>query len=153
MFNIFGEFDTVEELNRAAEGLFNEGDMDNIKLLASENGIPEDFASLYIEGEIPELADVTMAAIGKIDVELPEAMKTYGPIAEAVGDYIKSICDRESFAAMVRHKGKSLVNCIKNMESEAERQIKTRSGRQCACIPPAEGYKMIRGYYEGVKEI
>lgn len=151
MFDIFGEFDTVEELNRAAEGLFNENDMDNILVLARENGIPEDFAALYIAGEIPEFADVTMAAMGKIDVELPEAIKAYGGTAECVGEYVKSLCDREPFAIMVRKKGKSVIACIKGMETEAKKQIKTRSGCQCACIPPSEGFKMIREYYEGVK--
>lgn len=148
MFDIFGEFNSVEELNRAAEGLFNESDMDNILVLAKENGIPEDFANLYIAGELPILADVTMAAMGKIDVELPEAIKAYGTTAECVGEYVKSLCDREAFAAMVRRKGKSLESCIKNMESEAKKKVKNRSGCQCACIPPSEGFKMIREYYE-----
>lgn len=150
MFDIFGEFDSVEELNRAAEGLFNENDMDNIKVLAKENGIPQDFAIFFIAGDIQELADATMAAMGKIDVELPEAVKAYGSTAECVGDYVKSLCDREQFAAMVRHKGRSLMACIKNMETEAKKQVKNHSGCQCACIPPSEGFKMIREYYEGV---
>lgn len=149
MFEIFGEFNSVEELNRAAEGLFHEGDMDNILVLAKENGIPEDFASLYIAGELPGLADATMAAMGKIDVELPEAIKAYGSMAECAGEYVKSLCDREAFAAMVRRKGKSLVSCIKKMESEAKKQVKNHNGCQCACIPPSAGFKMIREYYEG----
>ncbi|MDR0924192.1 MAG: PcfK-like family protein [Hungatella sp.] len=149
MFEIFGEFNSAEELNRAAEGLFNENDMDNILVLAKENGIPEDFANLYIAGEIPELADATMAAMGKIDVELQEAVKAYGTIAECIAEYVKSLCDREAFAIMVRRKGKSLLACIKNMESEAKKQVKTKSGCQCACIPPSEGFKMVRDYYEG----
>lgn len=82
MFEVFGEFDSVEEIKRAAEGLYNKSDMYNILVLSKENGISEDFASLYIDGEIPELVDVTMAAIGKINVELPEAIKAYGVIAE-----------------------------------------------------------------------
>ena len=39
MFDIFGEFDTFEELNMAAEGLKNEGDTDSLYKLAEENGI------------------------------------------------------------------------------------------------------------------
>lgn len=149
MFDIFGEFDSAEEINQAAEGLFNESDMDNILVLAKENGIPEDFASLYIDGEIPGLADATMAAMGKIDVELPEAIKNYGVLAECVGEYVKSLCDRDAFAVMVRRKGKFLMSCINNMESEAKKKVSNRSGSQCACIPPSEGFKMIREYYEG----
>ena len=41
MFDNFGEFDSWEELNRTAEGLKNEGDLDNLKVLAAENGIDE----------------------------------------------------------------------------------------------------------------
>lgn len=149
MFDVFGEFDSVEELNRAAEGLFNENDMDNILVLAKENGIPEDFANMYIAGDIPELADASMAAMGKIEVELPEAVKKYGGTAECVGEYVKSLCDRDTFASMVRKKGRSLIACIKNMEDKARQQVKTQSGCQCACIPPSEGFKMIRDYYEG----
>ncbi|NNJ32665.1 Cas9 inhibitor AcrIIA9 family protein [Lacrimispora defluvii] len=149
MFDIFGEFDSVEELNKAAEGLFNENDMDNILVLAKENGIPEDFANLYITGDIPELSDVTIAAMGKIDMELPEAVKAYGDTADCVAEYIKSLCDREKFASMVRRKSRTLIKCLENMKTEAEKQIKTRSGCQCACIPPSSGYRMIREYYEG----
>jgi hypothetical protein len=151
MFDVFGEFDSVEELNRAAEGLFNENDIENILVLAKENGIPEDFANMYIAGDIPELADAAMAAMGKIDVELPEAIKDYGETAECVAEYIKSLCDRDMFASMVRRKGSSLNKCMENMKKEAEKQIKTRSGCQCACISPSSGFKMIREYYEGGK--
>ena len=41
MFEIFGEFDTFLELNQAAEGLKEEGDMASLRKLASENGIDE----------------------------------------------------------------------------------------------------------------
>lgn len=40
----FGEFDSFEEINELAENLFNEGDTDtdSIKVMAAENGIPEE---------------------------------------------------------------------------------------------------------------
>lgn len=30
MYDIFGEFDTADEINASAEGLFNEGDFENM---------------------------------------------------------------------------------------------------------------------------
>lgn len=43
MFDKFGEFDSAEELNKAAEGLKEEGDKESLIELAKENGIdPED---------------------------------------------------------------------------------------------------------------
>ena len=64
--NMFGEFDSCDEINELAENLFNEGDIESIKKLAAENGIPEEFVSMYMEGEIPALCDTLTAALGKI---------------------------------------------------------------------------------------
>ena len=36
MFDKFGEFDSVEELNRAAAGFLTEGDLDSLRKLAEE---------------------------------------------------------------------------------------------------------------------
>lgn len=43
MFDKFGEFDSAEEINRAAAAQLKEGDLDAIKTIAEENGLdPED---------------------------------------------------------------------------------------------------------------
>ena len=34
MFKVFGEFDSAKEINMTAEGLLNEGDKDNLYVLA-----------------------------------------------------------------------------------------------------------------------
>ena len=147
MFDKFGEFDSVEELNLAAEGLFNEGDFDSIRVLARENGIQEDFVQMYLDGDIPELADASMAAMGKIDTELPEAQKQFGMTAVCIAEYVKSLCDREAFARAVRRKGKRLEACLKNMQAYARKQVKKETGCQCVCIPPSAGFKMVQDYY------
>lgn len=152
MFEKFGEFDSAEELNLAAGGLLAEGDYENLYVLAEENGIEREFARMYIEGEIPVLADDMTAALGKLSREQPEAEKQFGSLAVCVAEYLKSLCDREAFAQMVRKKGRSLLGCLNQMRREAERQVKTRSGAQCVCIPPSDGYKMIRDYYEKGEE-
>ena len=43
MWDKFGEFDSWEEINRAAKAQLEEGDMDAVRAIAEENGIdPED---------------------------------------------------------------------------------------------------------------
>ena len=43
MFDKFGEFDSAEEINRAAAAQLKEGDLDAIKTITEENGLdPED---------------------------------------------------------------------------------------------------------------
>ena len=49
MFEKFGEFDSAEELNRAAAAQFKEGDTEAILTIAKENGIDEEDARDYIE--------------------------------------------------------------------------------------------------------
>ena len=72
MFEKFGEMDSYKEINELAENLFNEGDVDSLRAMAKENGIPDDFVEMYLEGMIPELCDLTTAAVGKLDKEAEE---------------------------------------------------------------------------------
>lgn len=53
MFELFGEFDSVEEMNKAAEGFKNEGDIESLKKMAEENGIDEAFADMYASRAMP----------------------------------------------------------------------------------------------------
>ena len=69
MFEKFGEFDSVEELNRAAEAQRAEGDEKALVLLAEENGLDKEDAEDFMDGCIPVLATPLMAATGKIRVE------------------------------------------------------------------------------------
>ena len=111
MYEKFGEFDSFGDINELAENLFNEGDLDSIKLLAKENGIPEDFVEMYIEGDIPVLCDAMTAAVGKLDVEAAD-MKIQGLMLDWL-DYIKVQCGENTILAYkVRNKGKSLAGCI-----------------------------------------
>ena len=72
MFGKFGEFNSAEEINRKAEELFNMQDLDGIRALAAENGIPHEYAQAYCEGDLPELCDRLTAAVGKLEVEEQE---------------------------------------------------------------------------------
>lgn len=111
MYEIFGEMDSAEEINRTAEGLKNEGDTDNLIKLAEENGIDTEFAWKYHLGETESLCDVVTAAIGKIEAEAA-VLKPVETIADWT-EYIKTQCiDNEEIARAVRKKGKSLKGCI-----------------------------------------
>lgn len=112
MFDVFGEFDTVEELNMAAEGLKNEGDTENLYKLAEENGIERAEAEMYQVGAIPMLCcDVATAAMGKIDVEAAE-LNPQEKILDWV-NYIKGECFKnDDMARAVRRKGKNLKGCL-----------------------------------------
>lgn len=111
MFDMFGEFDSAEEINKAAEGFKNEGDIESLKKMAAENGIDEAFVELYVSGEMPWLCDVAMAAMGKITVEAQELKPV--EIMEDWTEYIKTSCmDDRGLAVAVRSKGKTLKGCI-----------------------------------------
>lgn len=56
LFDKYGEFGSVEELNQAAAGLREEGDIEGLKELARENGIDPYEVEDYVEGETEELA-------------------------------------------------------------------------------------------------
>lgn len=107
----FGEFDSVEELNMAAAGQKQEGDLEAFLALVKENGIDKEDAMDYWNGDVPELANALMAAYGKLDAEAEE-LKPYEIMNDWI-QYIKIRCaEEECMARAVRKKGKSLKGCI-----------------------------------------
>lgn len=107
MFERFGELESAKEINELAVNLFNEGDMESLRVMAAENGIPEVFVELFCDGEIRELCDPMTAALGKIEVESAELQPK--EIMEDWVEYLKSQCmENELMAYSVRKKGKSL---------------------------------------------
>lgn len=111
MFGKFGEMDSCKEINELAENLFNEGDIESLKVMAKENGIPEEITEMYLNGDIPELCDALTAALGKIEAESAELQPK--EIMEDWVEYLKGQCmENEELAHQVRKKGKSLKGCI-----------------------------------------
>jgi len=159
MFDIFGEFDTYEEINQAAAGLRAEQDMENLKLLAEENGIEQEIADLYISGQLDELTDCETAAVGKLDVEAAELKPE--EIMEDWLNYIKGCAGKdEKMARAVRKKGKSLKGCIavllvwsfKNAYAVDKDILKTaKVNGSCKLGIPGMGTakKLIKQYYLG----
>lgn len=160
MYDIFGEFDSADEINASAEGLFNEGDYENIKVLAKENGIEKDFVEMYLAGDIPVLCDTTSAALGKLEVEASELKPV--EIMEDWLEYIKMCCaDEAEMAKAVRAKDKSLKGCMASLlawsfkarykvDAEIVKQAKIGSARVEIGIPGMGTAKhLIREYYLG----
>ena len=93
MFDRFGEFDSAEEMNRAAAAQLAEGDMDAVLAIAEENGIEQTEAEDYIEGITTELVTPLMAALGKLKMEQEEY--EIGGILEDWVQQIQALCIKE----------------------------------------------------------
>lgn len=69
----FGEFETIEELNRAAAAQKEEGDLEAVKAIAAENGIDEDDVEDYLAGAMDRLVLTTfIGAMAKLNLEEKE---------------------------------------------------------------------------------
>lgn len=123
MYGIFGNFDSVEELNACAEGLKASGDGEKLRELAKENGIPEVFAEDYLNGASEEFTDWMNAAIGKLEAEAAAHKDRYVP-AGAVADYLKTLCMEERFARRVRRRTKSMEGCMEYIEKRTGELVK-----------------------------
>lgn len=114
MFDKFGEFNSAEEINRAAAAQLAEGDTEAVMAIALENGLDKDDAEDYIDGIVKELTTPFMAACGKLNVEEKE-LEPYEIMADWV-TYIRLTCeDNPDMAAAVRKKGKSLKGCLSRL--------------------------------------
>ncbi len=149
MFDTFGEFDSYMEINMAAEGLLEEGDLEGLHKLAEENGLRE-YAEAYINGETSELCGAITAALGKLDIEKENAGK-WAALADDVVDYIKGHCDDMDFAMAVRKKGKYITKAAERVEEEAKKHtVLMPDGKgKCYYCGPMRGYQLIKEYYTG----
>ena len=160
MFDKFGEMNSFEEINELAENLFNEGDLDSIKIMATENGISEEYIDMYLQGDIPFLCDVLTAAMGKLDVECQELKPQ--EIMEDWTEYLRGQCmEDEAIAVAVRKKGKSLKGCIgtllkwsfgnqQQIDKDIVKEAGVSAGRVTLGIPGmGRAKQIIRDYYLG----
>ena len=161
MFDVFGEFDSCEELNQAAAGQLEQGDIGALMAMARENGIDEEDAQDYVDGIVDILANPLMAAFGKLEVEARELKPE--EIMEDWLMYIRVRCSEdEAMARAVRKKDKSLKGCISEMlkwsfknAKEVDQEIAKAagvSGMVKLGIPGmGRAKKIITEYYLGEK--
>ena len=162
MFEKFGEMSSYKEINTLAENLSNEGDLESLRAMAEENGIPGDYVELCINGDIPYLCDIPTAAIGKLDIECKD-LKPKEIMADWM-EYIKGQClEHEETALQVRKKGKTLKGCIAELlkwsfknqipiDKEIVKAAGVNAGKVTLGIPGMAQAKMIiKEYYGGRK--
>lgn len=158
MFDKFGEFDTYEELNKAADGQKTQGDIEALKELAAENGIDLGDVEDYVDGVIPELCTAKTAALGKLAVEIADIKAS--EIVQDWIDYIQtSAIEDLQMSVAIRKKGKSLIGCIGAMlkwSYSARYKVDGRiikasglniSGVEMGIPGMASAKKIIREYY------
>lgn len=111
MFDKFGEFDSAEELNRAAAAQKAEGDHEALIALAEENGIEKDDAEDYWNGDVDTLCTVKTAALAKLSMESKD-LKLSGVLLDWVSEVAEMATEDVSLAAGIRKKDKSLAGYI-----------------------------------------
>lgn len=160
MFEIFGEFDSAEEINESAAGLKREGDEQSLYDLAKENGLEKEDVDDYLEGYVEELVNPLMAALGKIEIEEKELKPEH--IMQDWVTYIKTKCSQdERVARAVRKKGKTIKGCVaeilkysfrirKTVDKDIVAQAGISAGRVDLGIPGMlEVRQIIDKYYLG----
>ncbi len=111
MYEKFGEFNSYEEINRAAAAQIAEGDTEAILLIAEENGIDKEDAQDYIDRCVDSLCTAKMAAIGKMKLEAKE-LRLEGLLLDWES-YITDLCmEDQELCLAVRRKGKRMAGCM-----------------------------------------
>ena len=150
MFDKFGEFDSVEELNLAADGFLKEGDLVSLRALAVENGIDREDAEDFINGDTMNLATLFMAAFGRMEVlkrEEIDVMKNQVekmPLQVIMG-MLQGMCSTEDMAAAVMKKGKRIGVIYDAMRSEAGKHKTGNMGVSCGT--DRQLCEIIKSYY------
>lgn len=140
----FGEFNSVEELNRAAAAQKAEGDEEALVALAVENGIDREDAEDYMDDCIDELATTLSAAIGKLKVE-KEEYNIKGVLSDWVDELVHMCTEDDRFCKAVRSKGKDLAGYI---ALTAESGYKNRAVVDPRIVTKTTSIKNIVGNHE-----
>jgi hypothetical protein len=159
MFEKYGEFDSYEEINRAAAAQLAEGDTEAIYAIAEENGIDREDAEEYIDGDAAELVTALMAANGKLKVEAAE-LQPKEIMADWL-DYIQIQCfeDPEMRLAVKECIGKLVKWSLDHAENVDKDIIKAAglpewAQKGCKLGIPGMGTakQLIKEYYLGGEE-
>ena len=154
MFDKFVEFDSAEELNKAAEGFKNEGDLESLYALAEENGISKEDAEDYADGYVDRLASETMAAYGRLEVEKKKLKECTDVMQNCMTRYILLFIEgmllETSMQKAIMKKGKSPSDLIKYMRDAAKKHANGNMG--VCCGTDKELKDLIRVYYTGSED-
>ena len=148
MYEKFGEFASVEELNEAAAGFKAEGDFESLKALAEENGITALDAQDYIEDCVPTLATITSASYARINLETREQKHNAPGIFMAISDSLSNMLPDAELEEQIMSKGKRIQDIYDAFVDMAK---KKGSGWGCSGTS-RQVEKIIRAYYKDGKE-
>lgn len=159
MNNKFGEFDSYEEINRAAKAQLDEGDLDAVKVIAEENGLDLEDAEDFCTGAIDELTTPIMAAYGKLEVEAKELHIT-GLMSDWKEQIFQLCSEDQDICLAVRKKGKNLESCLGELlkfSFEMKKIVPEKIVKAAGLRTPiylgvpgrAEAKKIIKNYYLG----
>ncbi|MEY8285377.1 hypothetical protein AALA13_16405 [Lachnospiraceae bacterium 50-23] len=157
MFEKFGEFDSYEEINRAAAAQLKEGDEEAVYLIAKENGLDEEDAEDFCTGAIDTLTTAELAAVGKLNLEAKE-LELKGLLEDWKGFIAQSCMESRELSRAVRKKGKRLETCMGNiLKASFEKKERVNDGvvKAAGLKPPvyigipgrAEVRKIVEAYY------
>lgn len=145
MFDKFGEFDSVEELNEAAAGFLREGDIESLKELAKENGIDEEDAEDYADGYTDCLATPMMAAVGRIEAERKAEKASTMSAIGVIMAMAQGMCTGEDIQKGIMKKGKRAAKLLDEMRTVAKDH---KDGNVGVCCGTDKQLKdLIRAYY------
>lgn len=153
MFDKFGEFDSVEELNKAAKGFKDEGDFNSLYALAEENGIDKEDAEDYVAGDVKELATPAMATMGRLEVERREILKDKDVnkkmIRITIWKFVSTMAAEPDMQTAIMKKGKRIEGVYKALEDGARKHKSGNCGVSHGT--DRELQEIIRAYYVGGK--
>lgn len=162
MYEKFGEFDSAEELNRAAAAQKAEGDQEALKTLAKENGIDEDDMTDYWDGTVETFCTPLTAAIGKIEVEA-ESLGLFGAFENWKSLLIDEAIKNEDLQKAIRKKGKDFIHAVAAVmkQESASRKVIPKPIAKAAGLPDnvpmstmtaRDEKKTLLAYYLGEKK-
>lgn len=144
LFEKFGEFDSVEELNRKAAELMEKGNEESLIALALENGLSKDDAEDFMDGCTQVFATDLQAAVGKLRVE-SEDLKLSGVLMDWVNELMDMCINDAAFKVAVRKKGKDLAGYI---ALTADKGYENRCVVDKRIVDKAKKIKSIVGSHE-----
>lgn len=162
MFEKFGEFDSAEEINRAAKAQLEEGDKEAIEGIAMENGLDQEDVEDFCTGTIEELTTPVLAALGKLDVEAKELGLT--GMMEEWKNLVEEMCtESEEMSIAVRRKGKRMeevLGMVLKAGFDMKIRLNDRITKAAGLNPPiylgipgkAKIREIVREYYLGEKK-
>lgn len=145
MFEKFGEFDSVEELNMAAEGFRSEGDMESLYALAEENGIDREDAEDYADGITDDLATPMTAALGRIKAERASTGEGGATPLGVIFVMVCGLCDDPEIQAGIMKKGRRAEAILDEMKENAKKHASGYTGVCCGTDKQLKD--IIRAYY------